>query len=225
MTFSIYHGPAHSRKSPRNPIRVALLDDHEFILKGLVSHLRQVTAVTVVGSHRSSRTLRNMLAQIPVDVVLLDYSLGSDDLDGMALVKALRARYPDLRILVVSGQCQRVTVNMLLREGANGFFAKHQDAAEVADAIAKVMAGETYLPPFLTAAPPARRLSPLSPREWEVIRCFLDGMSVSQIAAKYNRSLKTISTQKSTAFKKLGIHSDAELFKMREQVLHAPGVM
>ena len=223
MTFSIYHGAAQARKTPRNPIRVALLDDHEFILKGLVSHLRQVTAVTVVGTHRCSRTLRAMLADIPVDVVLLDYSLGSDDLDGMALVKALRSRYPELRILVVSGHCQRVTVNMLLREGANGFFAKHQDAADMADAITKVMAGETYLPTFLSNAPPTRRLSPLSPREWEVIRCFLDGMSVSQIAAKFNRSLKTISTQKSTAYKKLGIHSDAELFKMREQVLHAPG--
>jgi len=222
MTFSMYQSPLQARKSPRNLIRVALLDDHEFILKGLVSHLRQVSAVTVVGSHRCSRTLRAMLAEMPVDVVLLDYSLGSDDLDGMALVKALRSRYPELRILVVSGHCQRVTVNMLLREGANGFFAKHQDAADMADAIARVMAGEIYLPAFLITPPTARRLSPLSPREWEVIRCFLDGMSVSQIAAKYNRSLKTISTQKSTAFKKLGIQSDAELFKMREQVLHAP---
>ena len=91
----------------------------------------------------------------------------------------------------------------------------------MAEAITRVMAGETYLPPFLTAVPPTRRSSPLSPREWEVIRCFLDGMSVSQIAAKFNRSLKTISTQKSTAYKKLGIQSDAELFKMRDQVLQA----
>lgn len=187
----------------------------------LVSHLRQVSAVTVVGSHRCSRTLRAMLAETPVDIVLLDYSLASDDLDGMALIKALRLRYPELRILVVSGHCQHVTVNMLLREGANGFFAKHQEAVEMAEAITRVMAGETYLPPFLTAVTPARRSSPLSPREWEVIRCFLDGMSVSQIAAKFNRSLKTISTQKSTAYKKLGIQSDAELFKMRDQVLQA----
>ena len=221
MTLSMYRGPVLARKSPRNPIRVALLDDHEFILKGLVSHLRQVSAVTVVGSHRCSRTLRAMLAETPVDIVLLDYSLASDDLDGMALIKALRLRYPELRILVVSGHCQNVTVNMLLREGANGFFAKHQEAVEMAEAITRVMAGETYLPPFLTAVPPARRSSPLSPREWEVIRCFLDGMSVSQIAAKFNRSLKTISTQKSTAYKKLGIQSDAELFKMRDQVLQA----
>jgi two-component system capsular synthesis response regulator RcsB len=222
MNFpNTYQAPALTRKNQRNLIRVALLDDHEFILKGLVSHLRQVSAVTVVGSHQCSRTLRTMLAEIPVDVVLLDYALGQDDLDGMALVKALRSRYPELRILVVSGHCQRVTVNMLLREGANGFFAKHQEAVEMAEAITRVMAGETYLPPFLTAVTPARRSSPLSPREWEVIRCFLDGMSVSQIAAKFNRSLKTISTQKSTAYKKLGIQSDAELFKMRDQVLQA----
>jgi two-component system capsular synthesis response regulator RcsB len=223
MNFSAYHVPAQARKNPRSLTRVALLDDHEFILKGLVSHLRQISAVTVVGTHRCSRSLRAMLAETPVDVVLLDYSLAADDLDGMALIKALRSRYPELRILVVSGHCQRVTVNMLLHDGANGFFAKNQEASEMADAISRVMAGETYLPPFLTKAVPTRPSSPLSPREWEVIRCFLDGMSVSQIAAKFNRSLKTISTQKSTAYKKLGIQSDAELFKMRELVLRARG--
>jgi two-component system capsular synthesis response regulator RcsB len=223
MTLSIYRGPMVAGKGPRNPIRIALLDDHEFILKGLTSHLRQVASINVVGSHGCSRSLRAMLAETPVDVVLLDYALASDDMDGVALVKTLRARYPNLRILVVSGFCQSVTVNMLLREGANGFFAKNQDAADMVDAIVKVMGGETYLPPFMSAAA-AKPLSPLSPREWEVIRCFLDGMSVSQIAAKFNRSLKTISTQKSTAYKKLGIRGDAELFKMRDQVLQAQDV-
>ncbi|WNL45727.1 response regulator transcription factor [Dyella sp. BiH032] len=223
MTFPTYRGPLLAGKGPRNPVRVALLDDHEFILKGLTSHLRQVASVSVVGSHSCSRSLRAMLAETPVDVVLIDYSLASDDMDGVALVKTLRARYPNLRILVVSGFCQSVTVNMLLREGANGFFAKNQGAADMVDAIAKVMGGEIYLPPFMMTAT-AKPQSPLSPREWEVIRCFLDGMSVSQIAAKFNRSLKTISTQKSTAYKKLGIRGDAELFKMREQVLQSQEV-
>jgi DNA-binding NarL/FixJ family response regulator len=59
---------------------------------------------------------------------------------------------------------------------------------------------------------------PLSVKEREVIRCFLEGMSVTQIARKFNRSTKTISTQKSTAFRKLGVTSDGELFKIKHML-------
>lgn len=48
-----------------------------------------------------------------------------------------------------------------------------------------------------------------------MIRCFLDGMTVSAIALKFDRSAKTISTQKSMAFRKLGVSSDNELFKLK----------
>ncbi|SFS08847.1 two-component system, NarL family, captular synthesis response regulator RcsB [Dyella sp. OK004] len=201
------------------PVRVALLDDHEFILRGLTAYLKQIPDITVVGSHSSSRTFRAMLSAMPVDVALIDYALGSDDMDGVALVKTLRARHPQLRILVVSGHEQSITVNMLLREGANGFFSKTQDANDMLEAITAVVAGKTYLPPSIGVDAPPRLHAPLSPREWEVIRCFLDGLSVSQIASKFNRSLKTISTQKSMAYKKLGIQADAELFKLKEQIL------
>jgi RNA polymerase sigma factor (sigma-70 family) len=56
----------------------------------------------------------------------------------------------------------------------------------------------------------------LSPREHEVLRCYLAGMSVSDIAAKFARSSKTISTQKQSALRKLGIRNDAELFASRK---------
>jgi DNA-binding NarL/FixJ family response regulator len=57
---------------------------------------------------------------------------------------------------------------------------------------------------------------PLSRRERDVIRCYLQGMTVTEIAAKFNRSVKTISTQKVTAFRKLGVSSYAELFRLQE---------
>ena len=57
----------------------------------------------------------------------------------------------------------------------------------------------------------------LSFREREVLRCFLAGMSVTQIALKFERSIKTISTQKQAAYKKLGVRNDNEIFKIRSQ--------
>ncbi|KWA82229.1 hypothetical protein WL29_26600 [Burkholderia ubonensis] len=58
----------------------------------------------------------------------------------------------------------------------------------------------------------------LSPREHEVLRCYLAGMSVSDIASKFSRSPKTISAQKQSAYRKLGIRSDAELFASRKML-------
>jgi DNA-binding NarL/FixJ family response regulator len=58
----------------------------------------------------------------------------------------------------------------------------------------------------------------LTPREAEIIRCFLDGMAIVDIAAKLKRSRKTISGHKQTGMKKLGISSDLELFKYRSDL-------
>jgi len=58
----------------------------------------------------------------------------------------------------------------------------------------------------------------LSPKESKVTRCCLEGMSVFQIANKFLRSRKTISGQKQPAFRKLGISTDTELFKLQNQL-------
>jgi two component transcriptional regulator, LuxR family len=62
-------------------------------------------------------------------------------------------------------------------------------------------------------------LSALSPKEQEVIRCFLTGMTVTDIAEKFHRSLKTISGQKQSAMRKLGLKADHELFIIKDELL------
>ena len=55
----------------------------------------------------------------------------------------------------------------------------------------------------------------LSVREQEVLRCMLDGMSILAIAAKFSRAISTVSAQKNSAFRKLGLRTNHELFKLR----------
>jgi two-component system capsular synthesis response regulator RcsB len=210
--------PIHSSS---HPIRVALLDDHTLILKGLVVQLKQDPAVSVVGCHTNSREFFSLLATMPVDVAVIDYSLGAGDMDGAALIKTLRVRYPELGILVISSHDQSITIDMMLRAGADGFYAKTQDVDGIVDAILSVA---EQAQPSIKARKNTSPVSlvPLSPREREVIRCLLHGLSVTQIAGKYHRSTKTISAQKSTAYKKLGIQHDVELFALKAQILQIP---
>lgn len=212
-----------SARSYFGSVRVALLDDHALVLKGLIAHLEKSPSIVIVGSHASSRPFRAMLASMPVDVALIDYSLAMDDIDGIALIKLLRASFPRMKILVVSAHDQGLVIHSLRQAGADGFVAKSQDPDEVIRAIDAVMTGREYLPPRDQDPAEPAELVPLSPREWEVIRQLLAGLTVGQIAARSGRSLKTISTQKSAAFRKLRVTSDNELYLLRDYILTLDG--
>jgi len=219
-----FSGPLMSARSYLGSVRVALLDDHALVLKGLIAHLEKSPAIVIVGSHASSRPFRAMLATMPVDVALIDYSLALDDIDGIALIKLLRAAYPKMKILVISAHDQGLVIHSLRQAGADAFVAKSQDPDDVIRAIDAVMTGREFLPmkEGADSSPPAL-VTRLSPREWEVIRQLLEGLTVGQIAARSGRSLKTISTQKSVAYRKLRISSDNELYLLREYVLALDG--
>ncbi|WP_211352729.1 response regulator transcription factor [Luteibacter pinisoli] len=197
---------------------MALLDDHALVLKGLVAHLKRYPSLVVVGSSPNSHHFRSLLAQMPADVALIDYSLAADDPDGLSLVRSLRAAFPRVRLVVVSAYEEAPLVRRILAAGAQGFVAKSQDPDEVVRAIDAAMTDRIYVPPGLESALVKGVDAQLSPRETEVIRCLLDGLTVTQIAAKFGRSLKTISAQKSSAYRKLAVESDVQLFSLREHV-------
>jgi two-component system, NarL family, captular synthesis response regulator RcsB len=208
-----------SARTYTGSVRVALLDDHALVLKGLIAHLEKIPSILIVGSHGSSHPFRALLAALPVDVALIDYSLALDDIDGVALIKLLRASHPALKILVVSAHGSRLVIRSLLQAGAHGFVAKSQEPDEIIRAIDAVMTGREYLPPGTVNSLATHPMAGLSPREWEVVRCVLEGLSVTQIANKFNRSLKTVSTQKTAAYRKLDISADNELHMLRAYLL------
>ena len=216
-------------------LRIALLDDHAVVRHGLVARLTAEADIAVVGAYSTSRELMAGLLLEPADVLLLDYALGPDELDGVSLIRALRAKFPDCPILVLSTHHEPATVALALRVGARGFVGKGEEMAELVKALRKVESGAVYLSAEMsyrvaeaTTAFDARGGddgadalllgAALSAREREVIRCYLAGMTVSEIAEKFKRSIKTISSQKATAFRKLGVTSNNELFKIRHTI-------
>jgi Response regulator containing a CheY-like receiver domain and an HTH DNA-binding domain len=203
-------------------VRVALLDDHALVLKGLVAHLKTYPSVSVVGSSPNSQHFRALLAAMPVDVALIDYSLAAGDPDGVSLVRSLHATFPRMKVIVVSAYADVPLVRSLFAAGADGFVPKSEDPDEVVRAIDATMTGRHYVPPALERALEQGNDPRLSPKETDVIQCLLRGMTVTQIAEKFDRSLKTISTQKSAAYRKLGIKNDNQLYTARAH-LGVPG--
>ena len=214
------------------PIRIALLDDHAVVRHGLANTLAAEANFEVVGIYERSRDLISGLARASADLLLLDFSLSPEELDGVSLIRALRVKFPDSRILVLSTHHDPATVGLAMRVGARGFVGKGEDMDQLVKAIRKVAAGAVYLSPDMTCrlaetvisdtrkgsgeVTDALILAELTSREQEVIRCYLAGMTITEIAEKFNRSIKTISTQKTTAFRKLGVTSNNELFKLNK---------
>ncbi|CAA2109257.1 response regulator transcription factor [Variovorax paradoxus] len=210
-------------------LRIALLDDHAIVRHGLVSRLQDEPDFLVVGVFGTSGEAVRGLAETPAELLLLDFALGANELDGVSLIRALRAKFPECRILVLSAHHDPATVALALRVGARGFVGKGEGMAELIKAIRTVATGAVYLNSDMSYRVPeaaidavndannasALKSASLTAREQEVIRCYLAGMTVTEIAEKFNRSIKTISTQKAAAFRKLGVTSNNGLFKIK----------
>ncbi|MCT6591142.1 response regulator transcription factor [Pantoea dispersa] len=218
--------------------QIAVLDDHPLIGKAMQYRLAQEPQLDLAGAFAQRQQLMTFLQRQPIDILVLDYMLGEDQLDGLQMVKQLRLHYPQLKILVSSAVEKPAIVQLLLKAGVQGFVGKSHDQEVLIDAIHQICRGKRFLTPdmmleldkfqesdremhdYLTPRQAGDDISlllrELSPREIEVIRCYLDGLSITQIAGKYARSRKTISGQKQTALRKLGLRSDLELFKYKQ---------
>ncbi|GAA0395082.1 two component transcriptional regulator, LuxR family [Pseudomonas extremaustralis] len=223
--------------STSNMYTVMLLDDHEMVRQGIELGLSKEADLTVIGTFGTGRELLDALARRPADVVVMDFILAPSDNDGLSLIQALNRRFSRCRPLIVCSHYTPATVSLSLKAGCWGILGKTQNLTELVTAIRTVAQGRIYLQPCMVPAlqgiqsvldvanmkskmdvSTSMQLNAcLTPKEQEVLRCFLDGMSVNSIAAKFSRSASTISTQKQSAYRKLGIRSDSELFKFTHQ--------
>lgn len=217
-------------------IHVAILDDHEVVRLGLTQLFADVPDVTVVGAFAHAADLLAFLRTRRCDVALVDFLLNGRGMDGLCLIRHLASRFPDTRVMIVSGYDDAPTVDFSRRAGASGFFSKAQPLSGLLPAVRALAEGHRHVAAgrcSVVGRKPARNMgvesaqgasaditcSPtLSPRERDVLRCCLQGLSVTETAEKFMRSTKTIRNQRLAAFRKLGIHSVCELFDIHRRL-------
>ncbi len=221
-------------------LRVAVVDDHPLIRKAIQYSLAHEPDMVLTASCKDRDEITPHLASGKVDVLVLDYLLEGKDnnSDGLQLVKHIILNYPKVKILVYSSVESAAVVKLVIKAGAKGFIGKSKELEELIEAIRYVATDKLFLTadmqheldkfsvaeksmrPFIPIRPEGAEAEvlfrALSPREVEVIRCYLGGQSISDIALKYNRSRKTISGQKQSALRKLGLNADVQLFKFKD---------
>ncbi|WP_182068531.1 response regulator transcription factor [Stenotrophomonas pavanii] len=200
--------------APRR-LRLALLDDHEVVRRGTALHLSGDLRFDIVASHGCSSDLIHSLRCTPVDVAVIDLTLARGDLCSIELVSLLCRDFPRTSLLGFATLSPTTNLNSLIDAGLHGFVSKAEPLAALSDAIVRVSQGLLRVPPDVRLAGDRGELSR---NEREVLGLLLQGLTVSEIALRRHRSIKTVSTQKVAVLRKLGLRSDVEIYALRERM-------
>jgi len=206
----------------QQPIRVVVADDHPVILFGAEHALLSFPGIQVVGRARQSTELVKVLQSGPCDVLVTDLAMpGGQYGDGLPLIGYLRRNFPNIPIVVLTMLENAALLKRLGELGVIAVVHKSDDLSHIGLAVQHVSRNLEYMSPQVKVALDQLRINAggktdeviLSKRELEVVRLFVSGMTIKEISEKLNRSIKTISTQKNTAMRKLGLDRDSELFQ------------
>ncbi len=208
--------------SHTSPLRILVADDHPIFRIGLRAVLQQDPDLAVVGEASNPSELTQWLEEGECDLLITDFMMPAEHQnDGLRLLETVRRHWPDLPILVVTMLNNAGLFRSMLGLGVKGVLGKASLVSELPIAIAQVRRNKVYIAESVSQAllqdgevRPDRMFEreALSPREIEVTRLLAGGLSVGEIAAQLSRSKQTVSAQKISAMRKLGVANDAALF-------------
>jgi DNA-binding NarL/FixJ family response regulator len=148
-----------------------------------------------------------------VDLVLLDLAIPG--VQGFSGLLYLRAQYPDVPVVVVSGNQDPTVIRRCMEFGASGFIPKTLPVEMIREAIGKVLDGAVWCPPDVDLAPSGdsearqlvARLASLTPQQVRVLMMLSEGLLNKQIAYALGVSEATVKAHVSAILQKLGVDS------------------
>jgi DNA-binding NarL/FixJ family response regulator len=214
-------------------IRVLFVEDHRLLadaLSALVAREPDIEVVGIAGTVAEAK----VMSRERLDVVLMDYHL--PDGTGAEATRAIKARWPAARIVMVTALSDDETVLESIQAGADGYITKDRAADDVVQAVRAAHAGETLLPRSVIVEI-ARRVAaarergderrivePLTPRELEVLRALTEGLSTPEICEHLFIAPNTLRTHVQNIMGKLRVHSklEAVAFALRYRLVEPP---
>lgn len=201
-------------------IRVVLVDDHAIVRTGLKAVLARAQDIEVVGEASDGEEGIAIVERLNPDVVVMDVSMPK--MDGIATTRALAAKGPRPRVLVLTMHVEEEYLVPLLEAGAAGYLVKSIADRDLVDAVRAVARGDMYVRPTaarvlareLTRKDPEaedrKRYEKLTARERDVLRLSAQGFSAPEIGERLFISPKTVDTYKQRIGEKVGLTHRAD---------------
>ncbi len=196
--------------------RIFLVDDHVLIREGLKKILRIEPDFTVVGEAQYGYEALDKLDQCRCDLLILDIAL--PDKSGLEILKEVKARHPQILVLVLSIHPEERYALRALTDGANGYLTKNSAVEELISALRTIIAGEKYvsrtvaqeLVENLQSGQKRNIHANLSDREFQILLLIGSGKTVSRIAGELNLSVSTVNTHRLHILEKMALKTNAE---------------
>jgi len=210
--------------------RVLLIDDHPILRKGLAQLINQEADLVVCGEAEEAPKAFEAVGALNPDVAVVDISLKGGN--GLELIKNIKARYPDLPLLVLSMHDETLYAERALRAGSLGYIMKEEAIEKVIAAIRQVIGGDIFLSDRMKGRllnqlvggrikQGASSIDSLSDRELEVFRLIGEGRGTRQIAEELRLSVRTVEAYREYIKDKLNLKNGTELVQHAFQYVHS----
>jgi DNA-binding NarL/FixJ family response regulator len=212
------NGPATSK--------ILITDDHPLVREGLKVRINDQPDMVVCGEAASVAESLQLLKTSRPDLVIVDIVLAEGH--GLDLIKQVKSRFPDVKMLVVTAADDVLYGERALRAGAHGYINKRECQEKIVEAIRVILAGQRYVGPELTqrlvesmvggpGPATAERTARLSDRELEVFHLIGQGKTTTEIAKQLHLSVHTIDTHREKIRRKLGLSNATQLIRSAVQ--------
>jgi DNA-binding NarL/FixJ family response regulator len=202
-----------------NQIKVLLADDHQIIVDGLKSLLKNTDDIIVAGEANNGREALRLLEILKVDIILMDIDMPV--MNGIDALKEIKRVSSGVKVIILSMHQEAGMIKSLMAIGADGYILKSTSQDELIGAIRKVAGGQSYFSPEVTLSllnNPQNNLSStkqpmemLTDREEEILKLIAEGFSNKEIGTKLFISHRTVDTHRTNLMKKLNANNIAGL--------------
>ncbi|MDH5857941.1 response regulator transcription factor [Lampropedia aestuarii] len=198
-------------------IKVGIVDDHAIVRTGLKEFFSHHVDLQVVAEGANGKEAIDIVRQHALDVLIMDVSM--PELSGLDALPLVKAKAPDLGVLIFSTHPQEHYAVNLIRQGASGYINKDSDPEEIVKAVRMIAMGKRYislevadlLAQQLSKDTSAAPHEQLSEREFQVFIRLAQGQSPSDIADELALSIKTVSTYRTRLLEKLALSTNSDL--------------
>ena len=199
-------------------IAVLLVDDHAVVREGYKKLLERSGDIAVVGEAATVAEAYELASKLDPKVVVMDIALpGASGIEGL---RRIRSRQPDARVLMFSMYADAIFARRALDAGASGYLTKASAPEVLVEAVRAVARNERYLSRDIAQAMALQPdtdqpgfIAELSPREYEVLRLWMQGLNLNDIAANLKLSQKTVANHQSSIKQKLHADTAAQLWR------------
>jgi DNA-binding NarL/FixJ family response regulator len=206
-------------------IRVFIVDDHQIMIDGIKSMLAHEKGLTIVGHANNGKLALSLLENLETDVILMDIEMPV--MNGIDATRIITAKYPSVKIIVLSTYDEKSLVKTMFDAGAKGYVLKNINREILVEAIITVAEGGVYQGTDVLISMARKPVDGdrevkygdsvvsqvLSQREIDVLKHIVSGLSSKDIAEQLFISPKTVETHRNNIMKKLNVHNIASLVK------------